>query len=81
MYFAAPALQQNTSRPQEATLPGAEGGEVLPATVVSSIRPSLWMTVPMWLALLPVFILGIWWPQGLWHFFEMVATDLGGSSR
>lgn len=44
-------------------------------------RLSAWMTVPMWLALVPVFVLGIWWPQPLWHFFEAVATDLGGGAR
>ena len=83
MYFAAPGVQQHTSPPQGAGAGAgaAEGGEALPATVASSIQPSLWMTVPMWLALLPVLVLGLWWPQGLWHFFQTVAADLGGSSR
>lgn len=81
MYFAAPGVQQHTSPSQGAGAGAAEGGEALPATVASSIQPSLWMTVPMWLALLPVLVLGLWWPQGLWHFFQTVAADLGGSSR
>lgn len=34
---------------------------------------SLWMTVPMWLALIPLTILGLWWPPLLWHFFEHAA--------
>lgn len=47
----------------------------------SSASVSAWMTVPMWLALVPVLVLGVWWPQDLWHFFEMVAADLGGVAR
>jgi hydrogenase-4 component F len=54
-----------------------------PATVPGDTRltASVWMTLPMWLALVPVFVLGIWWPQGLWHFFSNVAADLGGGGR
>lgn len=81
MYFAAPDVQQHTAPPKPTTLPSAEGGEALPVTAVSNMQPSLWMTVPMWLALLPVLVFGLWWPQGLWHFFETVAADLGGSAR
>jgi len=33
------------------------------------------------LALLPVFVLGIWWPQALWRYFEVVAADLVGGAR
>ncbi|MGP8432956.1 proton-conducting transporter transmembrane domain-containing protein [Paraburkholderia fungorum] len=81
MYFAAPAAQQHTAAPNPAASPPPEGGEALPVTVASNMQPSLWMTVPMWLALLPVLVFGLWWPQGLWHFFETVAADLGGSAR
>lgn len=52
-----------------------------PAPVTSGPDVSMWMTSPMWLALLPVFVLGIWWPQGLWRFFGAVAADLGGGMR
>jgi hydrogenase-4 component F len=45
------------------------------------VSVSAWMTVPMWLALVPVLVLGVWWPQDLWRFFEMVAADLGGVAR
>jgi hydrogenase-4 component F len=41
----------------------------------------IWMTLPMWLALVPVLVLGLWWPQDLWRFFETVAADLGGAVR
>jgi hydrogenase-4 component F len=57
-----------------------------PAAQVSAngnndVTASAWMTLPMWLALVPVFVLGIWWPQGLWHFFATVAADLSGGNR
>jgi hydrogenase-4 component F len=42
---------------------------------------SAWMTLPMWLALAPVFVLGLWWPHALWRFFEIVAADLNGGSQ
>ncbi|WP_213765707.1 hydrogenase 4 subunit F [Caballeronia sp. dw_19] len=47
----------------------------------STVSVSAWMTVPMWLALMPVLVLGMWWPQDLWRFFERVAADLGGAAR
>ncbi|MGY6255083.1 proton-conducting transporter transmembrane domain-containing protein [Paraburkholderia caledonica] len=81
MYFAAPNAQRHTPPPQGRRSDAVEAGEALPATVSPSMQPSLWMTVPMWLALLPVLVLGLWWPQGLWHFFETVAADLGRSAR
>ena len=49
--------------------------------IIRKVSVSAWMTVPMWLALAPVLILGVWWPQDLWRFFEMVAADLGGVAR
>jgi len=60
----------DTQRPTAASVP-----------VTSGVNVSTWMTLPMWLALLPVFVLGIWWPQELWRFFETVAADLGGGMR
>jgi hydrogenase-4 component F len=46
-----------------------------------TINVNAWMTLPMWLALIPVLVLGLWWPQDLWRFFELVAADLGGGVR
>ena len=45
------------------------------------LAASAWMTVPMWLAIVPVFVLGIWWPDTLWRFFQTVAADLGGGAQ
>ena len=58
---------------------GVQSG--IPAIAVQTSVVSAWMVVPMWLALIPVLVLGLWWPLGLWHFFERVATDLGGGPR
>jgi hydrogenase-4 component F len=57
----------------------AEGDHTMTG-IEHDTRLSMWMTAPMWLALAPVLVLGLWWPQGLWHFFESVAADLGGRS-
>lgn len=51
------------------------------ASVANGVEVSPWMTLPMWMALLPVFVLGIWWPQELWRYFGIVAADLGGGAR
>lgn len=52
-----------------------------PLTPPSAVVASTWMSAPMWLALIPVFVFGLWWPQGLWHFFATIAADLGGPVR
>ncbi|WP_322028633.1 hydrogenase 4 subunit F [Paraburkholderia sp. J76] len=51
------------------------------ASVANGVEVSPWMTLPMWMALLPVFVLGIWWPQELWRYFGIVAADLAGGAR
>ncbi|MDX8528232.1 proton-conducting transporter membrane subunit [Mesorhizobium sp. MSK_1335] len=52
---------------------GTDGGEY-PTTVVSS----LWCVAPMWLALLPLLIFGVWWPQGFTSYFALVSQALSG---
>lgn len=81
MYFAAPGVQSQMAKSHAAESDAGEGDLALPVSLVERIKPSLWMTLPMWLALLPVLVLGLWWPQGLWHFFETVASDLGRSAQ
>jgi hydrogenase-4 component F len=34
---------------------------------------SRWCVVPMWLALVPVLVFGLWWPHGFWTDFGLVA--------
>lgn len=47
----------------------------------SAARPrcGVWCVLPMWLALIPVLLLGLWWPQDLWDFFMHIAAELGSS--
>jgi hydrogenase-4 component F len=35
-----------------------------------------WCIVPMWLALIPLLVLGLWWPAAFSHYFAVVATQL-----
>ncbi|MHB1670672.1 MAG: proton-conducting transporter transmembrane domain-containing protein [Acidiferrobacter sp.] len=37
---------------------------------------SLWQTTPMWLSLLPLLVLGLWLPHGLWALFRHIAAGL-----
>ena len=37
---------------------------------------SAWCVVPMWLSLLPLFVMGLWWPQQLWEHFLAIAASL-----
>jgi hydrogenase-4 component F len=39
-------------------------------------RPSAWCAVPMWLALAPLLVLGLWWPTPIWDYLTSVATFL-----
>ncbi len=37
---------------------------------------SVWCVVPMWLAILPLIVMGLWWPQPLWDHFLAIAGSL-----
>jgi hydrogenase-4 component F len=39
-------------------------------------RLSAWCAAPMWLALAPVLVLGVWWPGGIWNFLTSIAASL-----
>lgn len=39
--------------------------------------PSAWCLLPMWLTLIPLLVMGLWWPQWFSHFFSVVSADLG----
>ncbi|PPQ33824.1 proton-conducting transporter transmembrane domain-containing protein [Rhodopila globiformis] len=41
---------------------------------------SAWCVAPMWLALLPLFALGLWWPQAVWAYFGGITHALGDGS-
>ena len=37
---------------------------------------SNWCLLPMWLALVPVLIMGLWWPDVVWTHFQTIAHEL-----
>jgi hydrogenase-4 component F len=37
---------------------------------------SVWCLLPMWLALIPLFVMGLWWPNLLWEHFQTIAHAL-----
>jgi len=39
-------------------------------------KVSGWCAVPMWLAFLPLLVLGLWWPADLWSYLTSVAHTL-----
>ncbi len=41
---------------------------------------SAWCVLPMWLALLPLLVLGLWWPREIWNYFSVIAQSLGGGA-
>lgn len=43
---------------------------------ISHHKTSVWCIAPMFFAFVPLLILGLWWPEGLWHFFTTVFTAL-----
>ena len=49
---------------------GGQTGNRTPA------RVSRWCLVPMWLAVAPLLIMGLWWPPSLWDHFQTIAQAL-----
>ncbi len=37
---------------------------------------SAWCVTPMWFALLPLFVMGLWWPEQIWEHFLAIAASL-----
>jgi len=50
------------------------GSDARPAAI------SRWCVAPMWLALAPLLVFGVWWPSGLWDHFMSAARLLAGSA-
>ena len=40
-----------------------------------------WCVLPMWLALVPLLVMGLWWPSAFSHYFAVIAAHLGGGVR
>ena len=48
-----------------------------------SIEPNIravtpWIIAPMALAVAPLLVMGLWWPQAFWDLFQTIALSLGG---
>ncbi len=41
---------------------------------------SRWCVTPMWLALAPLLLFGLWWPSGMWKHFSAIAHTLASTS-
>lgn len=41
-------------------------------------RTGFWCLLPMWLAIVPLLVLGLWWPGAISHYFTAIASQLGG---
>lgn len=41
---------------------------------------SRWCVTPMWLALAPLLLFGLWWPSGMWQHFSAIAHTLASNS-
>jgi hydrogenase-4 component F len=41
---------------------------------------SAWCVLPMWLALVPLFVMGLWWPNLLWEHFQTIAHALDAAT-
>ncbi len=50
-----------------------EDGEVDACKV---LRISRWWLAPIWLALVPLLVMGLWWPDALWQHFQGIARAL-----
>jgi hydrogenase-4 component F len=48
--------------------------EPAPAGAVSA-----WCAVPMWLVLIPLLVLGLWWPGPVWDYLASTAQSLSGA--
>jgi hydrogenase-4 component F len=52
-----------------------------PAETGPTAGLSAWCTAPMWLALAPLLVLGLWWPAGVWNYLASVAHTLSPGLR
>jgi len=52
----------------------ADGGALASGT--EHVALSRWCIAPMWLALVPVLVFGVWWPTDMWNHFMAVAHAL-----
>lgn len=47
-----------------------------PELETPSLPWTVWRTLPMWLAFVPLLLLGLWWPHALWDVFDRVFLEV-----
>lgn len=52
-----------------------------PEQEVPMLTGLVWRTLPMWLAFVPLLVLGLWWPHGFWDVFVKISHDLMGGDQ
>jgi hydrogenase-4 component F len=45
----------------------------------TALKLSGWCVAPMWCAILPLILFGVWWPDALWNRFGEIALELAGA--
>ncbi len=55
-----------------------ESAQAAAATIRWRPTPSerIWCLLPMWLALVPILVMGLWWPSAFTHYFNVIAAQL-----
>jgi hydrogenase-4 component F len=59
---------------------GPSESVTLAATDALTTKPlGLWCLLPMWMALVPLLLLGLWWPQAFSRYFTVIAAQLAST--
>ncbi|OWT66451.1 proton-conducting transporter transmembrane domain-containing protein [Candidimonas nitroreducens] len=78
MYFSRSAPGQAVSGQTLAAGYQSRGARPGGAGSGGALAPlRLWCVVPMWLAFVPLLVLGLWWPDAILRFFAAAAAGLG----
>jgi hydrogenase-4 component F len=56
------------------------GTGAIPAAVPVKLHLSFWCLLPMWMALVPLLVLGLWWPEAFSRYFATIAAQLANAS-
>jgi hydrogenase-4 component F len=59
---------------------GPDATDSAAASGTDGVELSGWCVAPMWLAIVPVFVFGLWWPTVMWNHFMAVAHALAGAA-
>src|SRR6202167_768421 len=51
-----------------------------PEPQVRRMPGAVWRAIPMWLAFVPLLVLGLWWPRALWNAFMQIYFGLTGGT-